>query len=161
MAERARAILHASLKPHHDAPFVEQFGDATREVRDRSRREAGTAERRLNRRRVVVRSQVETTEIEVDRLARLRRGDNRRPEREAAVAHVREHVDVLHLRQQADTPRGLHVRHDAAGQREPPKAGQTNGVARERRARLLHDALREIGELLVGISPVDPRQLAV
>ena len=72
-----------------------------------------------NRRRVVVRSEIETIEIELDRLAALRRGDDGGAERKAAVAHVREHVDVLHLGQQADAPRRLDVRHHAAGQREP------------------------------------------
>ena len=36
--------------------------------------------------------------------------------------------------------------------------GQAHGVAGERDAGLLHHALRQIGELLVRIAPVDPRQ---
>ena len=73
---------------------------------------------------------------------------------------MREHVQVLELRQQPDHSRRLDVRHDAPCQREPAEAGETDGVPRQRDDCALHDALRHERELFVGIPPVNRREPA-
>jgi len=81
-------------------------------------------------------------------------------QREPAIAHVREHVDILDVRQKPDAARGPDVGNDAARQGEPPMAGQPDGVAGKRHAGALDDALSQIGELLIRVPPVDLRQRA-
>ena len=87
--------------------------------------------------------------VEIDRPPLRRRGNDRGPEREPAVAHVGKHVDVLHFGQQPDAARRLHVGHDPAGKCESIQSRQSDGITRESDARFLDDALRQIGKLLV------------
>ena len=79
--QRPRTVLHAPLKPHHDRAR-RSSSSATRHARfwHGLRREPGIAERRLNLGDVVTRSQVELSEIEVDRLVLLATPPRARPQ---------------------------------------------------------------------------------
>ena len=152
VAQRARTVLHAPLKPHHDPPVASS--SATRDGRPSTGSAAKPARSKRRGDRAIGDSRVrgrDRVEIEVDRLAGRRRRRHRRAQRQPAVAHVRETRRRPRPRAAARMRRvGPDVRHDAAGQRERDRA--RSGERRRgqaRRTRLLHDALRQVRELLV------------
>ena len=84
---------------------------------------------------------------------------HRRADRQAAVAHVGEDVDVLHAGEPGEPHVELDVREDAARRGDLLQAGPAEGLGDEGGGASLEHALGHVGELLRGVAPEDLLEL--
>ena len=86
-------------------------------------------------------SEIESREIEMQLLPACMGTGNRRPNGEAPVAHVREHMHRFDFGQHPDQPRRLDIGRDATGNREPRLTGSSDSVPRQFHADSFNHAL--------------------
>ena len=157
MPQGARPVLHPALKPHDDASGGEELRRYGRRCRARARPSAPRPRSPTPsrpRRNDGPRPRRRDPGAPAPSAPRQREGG---AERQAAVSHVREDVDVLDLRQQARAPRAFtfETTPPASATRRRPvsrTASRTSATTAS-----LDGPLRDVGELLVGNAPENPR----